>query len=125
MANIPGISGYVQPGTFARDRVVSRSVSVPGGLRTLALMGFGETTFTLVLGAQGSGQDGNATPSGASRNGRFFTIPNAVDIVKDSAHFITKRFGGNGAVREVCDFIIRSKGSNSLLEFERYLKKGV
>jgi len=77
MANIPGISGYVQPGTFARDRVVSRSVSVPGGLRTLALMGFGETTFTLVLGAQGSGQDGNATPSGASRNGRFFTIPNA------------------------------------------------
>ena len=57
--------------------------------------------------------------------GVFFTTPNAVDIVKDSAHFITKRFGGNGAVREVCDLIIRSKGSNSLLEFESYLKKGV
>ena len=57
--------------------------------------------------------------------GVFFTTPNAVDIVKDSAHFITKRFGGNGAVREVCDLIIRSKGSNSLLEFENYLKKGV
>ena len=55
--------------------------------------------------------------------GVFFTTPNAIDIVKNSACLITKRLGGNGAVREICDLIIRSKGSNSSMEFERYLKK--
>ena len=57
--------------------------------------------------------------------GMFFTTPNAIDIVKDSACFTTKRLGGNGAVREICDLIIRSKGSNPSLEFESYLEKGI
>ena len=55
--------------------------------------------------------------------GVFFTTPNAMEIVKDSADFITKRFGGDGAVREICDLIIHSKGSSSALEFERYIEK--
>ncbi len=55
--------------------------------------------------------------------GVFFTTPNAIDIVKDSADFITKRSGGDGAVREICDLIIHSKGSSSSSEFERYIKK--
>ena len=55
--------------------------------------------------------------------GVFFTTPNAIDIVKDSADFITKRSGGDGAVREICDLIIRSKGSSSSLEFDRYIEK--
>ena len=55
--------------------------------------------------------------------GVFFTTPNSIDIVKDSADFITKRSGGDGAVREICDLIIRSKGSSSSLEFERYIEK--
>lgn len=33
------------------------------------------------------------------------TVPEAVDEVKDIAHYITRRPGGNGAVREVCDVI--------------------
>ena len=41
MANIPGISGYIQPGAFARDRVVSKAASIPGGLRIAAIMGEG------------------------------------------------------------------------------------
>ena len=53
----------------------------------------------------------------------FFTTPNAIDIVKDNADYITKRFGGNGAVREICELIINSKGSNPLREFEGYLKQ--
>ena len=57
--------------------------------------------------------------------GVFFTTPNAIDIVKENANLITKRLGGNGAVREICDLIISSKGSNSFLEFDRYLKKGL
>ena len=55
--------------------------------------------------------------------GVFFTTPNAADDVKNSADFITKRFGGNGAVREICDLIIRSKGSTPSLEFKQYIKK--
>ena len=55
--------------------------------------------------------------------GVFFTTPNAIDVVKDSAHYVTKRFGGDGAVREICDLIIRSKGSSSSLEFDRYIEK--
>ena len=56
--------------------------------------------------------------------GVFFTTPNAIDLVQKSANYITKRLGGNGAVREICDLIISSKGSNSSLEFERFVKKG-
>ncbi|HEX2572849.1 MAG TPA: HAD family hydrolase [Polyangia bacterium] len=35
------------------------------------------------------------------------TVPDAVDEVRDVAHYITRRPGGNGAVREVCDLIRR------------------
>lgn len=31
------------------------------------------------------------------------------DAVKESAHFVTTRSGGNGAVREVCDLILRAQ----------------
>ena len=54
----------------------------------------------------------------------FFTTPNAIDLVKEKATYITKRLGGEGAVREICDLIISSKGSNSALEFESYINKG-
>lgn len=35
------------------------------------------------------------------------TVPEAVDEVKDAVHYVTRRRGGEGAVREVCDFIHR------------------
>ncbi len=38
------------------------------------------------------------------------TVPNAVDVVKDHAHYITKRVGGDGALREVVDFILEAQG---------------
>ena len=55
--------------------------------------------------------------------GLFFTTPDAIDIVKDSAHYITKKLSGNGAVREICDLIILSRGLNSCLEFQHYVEK--
>lgn len=78
MANIPGISGYIQPGAFARDRVVSKGVSLPGGLRILTIMGEGKKEQTLVESAQGSGLDGVASvsPSG-NPDGRYFLIQEA------------------------------------------------
>ena len=48
---------------------------------------------------------------------------NALNIVRDSATYITNSKGGYGAVREICDLIISSKGSNPCLEFERYIGK--
>ena len=78
MANIPGISGFIQPGAFARDRVITRGVSIPGGLRIVCVMGEGLREETLVSSALGSGQDGDAdcSPAG-SGDGRYFKLQNA------------------------------------------------
>ena len=38
------------------------------------------------------------------------TVPNAVDIVKAKAHYVTKRVGGDGALREIVDFILNAQG---------------
>lgn len=35
------------------------------------------------------------------------TVPDAVDEVIECSHYVTKRPGGNGAVREICDFILK------------------
>ena len=37
--------------------------------------------------------------------GLFVAVRNAHKMLKDKAHYITKNFGGQGAVREVCDLI--------------------
>ena len=38
------------------------------------------------------------------------TVPNALDCVKKHAHYITKRVGGDGAYREIIDFILNAQG---------------
>jgi 3-deoxy-D-manno-octulosonate 8-phosphate phosphatase (KDO 8-P phosphatase) len=37
--------------------------------------------------------------------------PNAMEDVKPFAHLITKKTGGRGAVREICDFIMKAQGT--------------
>jgi hypothetical protein len=78
MANIPGIAGYTQPGVFARDRVISRGVSIPGGIRIVCIMGEGLREETLVSSAAGGGRDGRASvsPTG-SGDGKFFKLASA------------------------------------------------
>ena len=44
------------------------------------------------------------------RVGLSFATANARDEVKRVAHYTTKQPGGSGAVREVCEFILRAKG---------------
>ncbi len=44
------------------------------------------------------------------RVGFAVSVPNAVDEAKEAAHYITKRQGGRGAVREICDLIIKTQG---------------
>ncbi|MBP7055934.1 MAG: HAD-IIIA family hydrolase [Candidatus Omnitrophica bacterium] len=43
------------------------------------------------------------------RVGLAVSVPNAVDEVKATAHYITSRPGGRGAVREVCDMLLKAQ----------------
>lgn len=45
-----------------------------------------------------------------SEVGLAATVPNALDCVKDCSHYITKRVGGDGAFREIVDFILQAQG---------------
>jgi 3-deoxy-D-manno-octulosonate 8-phosphate phosphatase (KDO 8-P phosphatase) len=38
------------------------------------------------------------------------TPPHSPDEVKKASHYVTKKKGGEGAVREICDMILRSQG---------------
>ena len=44
------------------------------------------------------------------RAGLAVAVPNAVDEVRAAAHYVTKRPGGRGAVREVVNLILKAKG---------------
>jgi 3-deoxy-D-manno-octulosonate 8-phosphate phosphatase (KDO 8-P phosphatase) len=44
------------------------------------------------------------------RVGLAVAVPGAVDEVRQASHYITQRSGGRGAVREVIDNILKSKG---------------
>lgn len=44
------------------------------------------------------------------RAGLAVAVPNAVDEVKEVAHLVTQRRGGEGAVREVLDQILQAQG---------------
>jgi 3-deoxy-D-manno-octulosonate 8-phosphate phosphatase (KDO 8-P phosphatase) len=41
--------------------------------------------------------------------GLAVAVPNAVDEIKQMAHYITQRPGGRGAVREVVELILKSQ----------------
>ena len=55
------------------------------------------------------------------RAGFAVTVPNAVDEVKKLAHYITVNKGGRGAVREICDLILKSQGKWDLVT-SKYFK---
>lgn len=44
------------------------------------------------------------------RVGFAVSVPNAVEETRNAAHYITKARGGWGAVREICDLIIKAQG---------------
>lgn len=55
------------------------------------------------------------------RVGLAVAVPNAVDEVKSHAHMVTSKMGGRGAVREICDFLIKSQGKWDKI-LSRYLR---
>jgi len=44
------------------------------------------------------------------RVGFAATVADAVDEVKPHAHYVTQRSGGRGAVREICDLLLKESG---------------
>ena len=47
------------------------------------------------------------------RAGLAIAVPNAVEAVKAKAQHVTRAGGGQGAVREVCDLILLSQGTQA------------
>lgn len=45
------------------------------------------------------------------RCGLAVAVPNAVQDIKAIAHVVTSASGGNGAVREFCEFLLRAQGT--------------
>jgi len=50
--------------------------------------------------------------------GFFASVPNAPHTVQDQAAYVTNAFGGRGAVREVCEFVLRAQGLDPIAVFE-------
>lgn len=45
------------------------------------------------------------------RMGFSVTVPNSPQVVRDHAHYLTRREGGHGAVREACELIMSAQGT--------------
>ena len=55
------------------------------------------------------------------RVGFAVTVADAAEEVLQVAHYVTRKKGGRGAVREACDLILEAKGTNRAL-LEKYLR---
>lgn len=45
------------------------------------------------------------------RVGLAISVPNAPQVVRDNAHYVSQHNGGNGAVREACELIMSAQGT--------------
>lgn len=45
------------------------------------------------------------------RCGLAFSVPGAPDIVRSHVHYVTRAGGGHGAAREVCEFLMKARGT--------------
>jgi len=104
------ISGHESPGTSERARILGMSYTYQGFLSKLDPMSaiLNETGLKAENLAY-IGDDWTDIPV-LKRAGLSCAPVNALPEVKKAAHFITKKAGGEGAVREVCDFILKSQG---------------
>jgi len=55
------------------------------------------------------------------RVGFAVSVPSAVDETKRVVHYITKKHGGHGAVREICDLIIKTQNKWDMIT-ARYIR---
>jgi 3-deoxy-D-manno-octulosonate 8-phosphate phosphatase (KDO 8-P phosphatase) len=45
------------------------------------------------------------------RCGLAFSVPNAPELVRSHVHLVTRTPGGQGAVREACEFLLQARGT--------------
>ncbi len=57
-----------------------------------------------------------------TRAGLAITVANAPKIMRQHAHMVTKKKGGKGAAREICDFIMESQGTYQAI-LDSYLSR--
>ena len=69
------------------------------------------TQTGLVADACGYAGDDFADLPVLVRVGFAVSVPNGHPDVRSRAHYVTRALGGRGAVREVCDFILRAQGN--------------
>lgn len=83
-AQVPGVFGAAQPDIFTRVRTVERVNAISGGARIVCVIGEGQTEETLVVAANGGGNDGvNSDYSGTNNpDGRHFQI-SKLDLVQN------------------------------------------
>ena len=48
------------------------------------------------------------------RCGFAVAVPNAVEPVRQAAHYVTRASGGRGAVREFCELVLRARGESGV-----------
>jgi len=55
------------------------------------------------------------------RVGLALSVPDAPQVVRERAHYVTQRHAGNGAVREVCELLMAAQGTLET-QLEHYLR---
>ncbi|OGS08735.1 MAG: hypothetical protein A2270_04065 [Elusimicrobia bacterium RIFOXYA12_FULL_51_18] len=104
------ITGRESPGTEERARNLGMSYAYQGFLSKLdPLMEILKDTGLKAENMAYIGDDWTDIPV-LKRAGLACAPQNALPEVKRVSHIITKKAGGEGAVREACDFILKSQG---------------
>lgn len=114
------ITGNEAPGTEKRARSLGMRYAYQGFLSKLIPLeeilndcGLSEENTAYI------GDDWTDIPV-LKRAGLAIAPSNAVPEVKRAVHLVTKKAGGDGAVREACDFILGSQGRRA--EIMRYVE---
>ena len=116
---IAWITGSVSPAVAHRARVLGIAHVVQGVEDKLAPWEALRTA--LGVSAQACAHIGDDLPDIPllARCGLAITVPHAPRHVLDVAHYVTRRDGGAGAVRDACDLILAAQGAP-----ERYAISG-
>ncbi len=104
------ITGRESPGTEERARGLGMTYAYQGFLSKLEpLMQILAATGLKPENVAYMGDDWTDIPV-LKKAGLACAPANALDEVKAASHLVTKKEGGLGAVREACDFILKSQG---------------
>lgn len=104
------ISGRVSPATVERARQAKMKYVYQGHIEKIPILE--EILADAKIAADNVGYIGDDFTDVVlfRRVGMSFATANAREEVKRSAHYVTEVSGGLGAVREVCEVILKAKG---------------